>query len=480
MATFDIPEGFPAGFEWGAAFAANQMEGAWDLDGKGPSVADINEYKKDLPPEKRSNKEVTSDFVRNAIPGEGRNFPKRRGIDFYHTYPSDLALLGECGFNAYRTSIDWARIYPNGVDEEPNEAGLAFYDRLFDEVIAQGMEPMVTVSHYEMPLYLTEHYCGWYSRETLGCFVKLCQTVFDRYAGKVRHWILVNQINLIAFESFNHLGIAADKVENLAQAKWQGVHNEMVACALATEYAHEVHPEMRVGMMVYADHCAAASPAPEDTLAAMRYNQMHYFFGDVLLRGSYPGYAKRYFADHGIEIAFGPDDERALAAGTADFFTFSYYYTRMIDAANYAADGIGMINPELKANAWGWSVDPLNLRVVLNEYWDRWQKPMYITECGMGFYDKLEDGQVHDPYREEFFRAHIEQMREAIRDGVDLRGFYAWAPLDIVSCSSCEMTKRYGFIYVDLDDYGEGTGARIKKDSFAWMQKVIASNGEQL
>lgn len=480
MSEYKIPAGFPKDFLWGGAFAANQMEGAWTEGGKGPCVADINEYKKDLPPEKRSNKEITTDYVRNALPGTGRNFPKRRGIDFYYTYKEDIKLLAELGLNSFRTSINWARIFPNGIDEKPNEEGLKFYDDLFDELHKYGMEPMITVSHYEMPLYLTTHYVGWYSRETIDAFVKYCKTIFDRYAGKVKYWILVNQINLFTFESFNHLGIAEDKVSDLKSAKYQGLHNEMVACALATKYAHEHHPEMQIGMMVYADHCAPETPAPEDVLATMQYNQMHYFFGDVLMRGKYPGYAFRYFADHDIHIEFGEGDEEALK-NTADFFSFSYYYTRVIDAENYAAGGIGTINKKLKATAWGWSIDPINLRTVLNEYYDRYQKPIYITENGAGFYDKLEaDGTVHDPYRVEFFRAHFQQMKEAIKDGVDLRGYYAWAPMDIVSCSSCEMSKRYGFIYVDLDDYGHGTGKRIKKDSFAWMQKAIRSNGEDL
>lgn len=479
MKKYTIPNGLPENFMWGGGFAANQMEGAWQEGGKGLCVADINEYQKDLPPEKRSNKEVDSVFIKNAIPGEGRNFPKRRGIDFYHTYKDDIHLLAEMGLNTYRTSINWARIYPNGIEEEPNEEGLKFYDDLFDEIIANGMEPMITLSHYEMPLYLTTHYTGWYSRETIDFFVKYCKTVFDRYAGKVKYWIMVNQINLIVFETFNHLGIAEDKVSDSLSAKYQAVHNEMVGCALATKYAHENHPEMQIGMMVYADRCTPATTKPEDVLAAVRYNQMQYFFGDVLMRGKYPNYAFRYFQERGIHVEFGEGDEEAFK-NTADFFSFSYYYTRVIDDSCFP-DGYGFINESLKTNPWGWSYDPVGLRTLLNEYYDRYQKPIYITENGMGFYDKLEkDGTIHDPYRIEFYKEHIEQMIEAVKDGVDLRGYYAWAPLDIISCSSCEMSKRYGFIYVDLDDYGKGSGKRIKKDSFYWFQKVIKSNGRDL
>lgn len=476
---YEVPKGFPKNFMWGGAFAANQMEGAWKEGGKGACVADINEYQKDLPPEKRANKDITTEYIENAFSGEGRNFPKRRGIDFYHTYKEDIKLLAELGINTYRTSINWARIFPNGIEEEPNEEGLQFYDDLFDELIANGMEPMITLSHYEMPLYLTTHYTGWYSRETIDFFVKYCKTVFDRYAGKVKYWILVNQINLIVFESFNHLGVAEDKVDDLLSAKYQAVHNEMVACALATKYAHENHPEMQIGMMVYADHCAPATTKPEDILAATRYNQMQFFYSDILMRGKYPSYAFRYFEERGIHVEFGKNDEEAFK-NTADFFSFSYYYTRVIDHTCFP-DGYGYMNDQLKANPWGWSIDPIGLRNMLNIYYDRYQKPMYITENGVGYYDKVEeDGSIHDPYRVEFYKAHIEQMKEAIKDGVDLRGYYAWAPLDIISCSSSEMSKRYGFIYVDLDDYGNGTGKRVKKDSFAWFQKAIKSNGEDL
>lgn len=474
-----VPSGFPKDFMWGGAVAANQLEGAWDADGKGMCIADINEFRDDIAIEKKGNEELTLTYVKEAMDSTDKIFPKRHGIDFYHTYKEDLKLLAGLGLKTFRTSINWSRIFPNGDDEQPNEAGLKFYDDLFDEIIKNGMEPMITVSHYEMPLNLTISYKGWYSREVIDFFVKYCNTVFDRYAGKVKYWILVNQINLIGHESFNHLGVAEDVVEDLKSAKYQAVHNEMVACARAARYAHEHYPEMQIGMMLCGGPDYPATCKPEDMLAALKHNQMEYFFADVLLRGRYPGYAFRFFEDQGIHVEFGDQDEEDLK-NTADFFTFSYYYTQVCSKESYDRGNEAYRNKELPANPWGWTIDPIGFRILLNEYYDRYQKPIFVTENGVGYYDKLEDGQVHDTYRMDYYREHIKQLKEAIRDGVDVKGYYAWGPIDIISCSSSEMSKRYGFIYVDLDDYGNGSGERIKKDSYSWMQKVIASNGEDL
>ena len=471
--------GFPKDFLWGGAIAANQAEGAYDVDGKGLCVADINEFRSDIPIEKKTNLEMTRAEVQRLLDSSDKIFPKRWGIDFYHTYKEDLALLAELGMNTFRTSINWARIFPNGVEEEPNEKGLQFYDDLFDEMIRLGMEPMITISHYEIPIHLTLEYQGWYSREVIDHFVRYCKVVFDRYHKKVKKWIIVNQINLIIHESFNHLGIPADTVDNVVEAKYQGVHNEMVACGLATKYAHEHYPDLEIGMMLCGGPSYAASSKSEDVLATVRHNQMEYFFSDVLLRGKYPGYALRYFDDIGIQIKFGEGDEEALTH-TADFMSFSYYYTRIVTKESFENGNEAIRNKELGANPWGWSIDPLGLRSLLNLFYDRYQCPIYITENGVGYYDKVEDGQIHDDYRIDYLKAHIEQMKEAIKDGVDLRGYYAWGPIDIVSCSSSEMSKRYGFIYVDQDDYGNGSKERLKKDSFDWFKQVIATNGNEL
>ena len=470
---------FPKDFLWGGAIAANQAEGAYDQDGKGMCIADINEYQYNVDIKKKSNKEITSTFVLDAMKaghGDGRVFPKRNAIDFYHHYKEDLALLAEMGFKTFRTSVNWARIYPNGDDKMPNEAGLKYYGDLFDELNKLGMEPMITVSHYEMPLNLTINYTGWYSKETIGFFAKYCETLFDHFHTKVRKWILVNQINLIVHESFNHLGIAEDKVEDLQSAKYQGVINEMISCAIATKYAHEHYPEIEIGMMTYNSPLYPKTPKPADNMATMITRQMDLFFADVLLRGFIPGYAWRYFEDNNIHFEIN-DEELEVLKNTADFVSFSYYYTMMCSKEKGKE-----FNPNIETNAWGWGFDSIGLRYTLNEMYDRYQKPIYITENGSGFYDQFdqEAKTVHDPYRIEYYKTHIEAMKEAIKDGVDLRGYYAWGPIDIVSCSSSEMSKRYGFIYVDLDDFGNGTGTRYRKDSFAWYKHVIETNGEEL
>lgn len=477
-----IEKKFGEHFQWGGGFAANQMEGAYLEGGKGLCLADINEFRNDIPVDKKNNEEITTAYIANAVKENSRNFPKRRGIDFYHRYAEDLKLLGKegLGLNAFRTSINWARIFPNGDDEKPNEEGLRFYDRLIDEILANGMEPMITMSHYEMPLNLTVNYSGWYSKETIGFFEKYGKVLLDRYHDRVKKWIIVNQINLITHESFNHLGIAQDKVENLMEAKYQGVMNEMIACAGITAYAHQHYPDNQIGMMLCGGPAYPATCKPEDVLAAVKHNQMEYFYGDVLLRGKIPGYAYRFFEDHGFKIEVSTEEIEKLK-NHCDFFSFSYYYTRLCDQQHYENGNEGFRNPELPANPWGWSIDPLGLRTFLNLFYDRYQCPIYITENGIGYADELtEDGQIHDPYRPQFYRQHILQMKEALADGVDLRGYYFWAPLDIVSCSSCEMSKRYGFIYTDIDDEGNGSGKRILKDSYAWAKKVIASQGEDL
>lgn len=477
-----VQEKFPDDFMWGGGFASSQMDGAFDLDGKGMSVTDIDEWQKNIEITKRYTAEMTKAYVKECLEDNTKIFPKRRGIDFYHTYKDDLKLLGKegLGLNAYRTSINWSRIFPTGEETEPNEAGLKFYDSLIDEILANGMTPMLTVSHYEMPLNIAMKYDGWLSRKTIGLFEKYCKVIFERYNKKVKHWILINQINMIVHESYNHLGVAQDATEDPISAKYQALHNEMVACAKVTGYVHEKYPDLQIGVMEYGDISYAASCNPEDVLATIQKNQMEYFPADVLLRGKYPGYAFRFFRDNDIRVKFYEGDEEALK-NTADFFSFSYYYTRVCNKESFENGNSAFRNPDLPQNPWGWTIDPVGLRIQLNQFYDRYQKPIYIVENGCGYYDKIEeDGKVHDDYRVDFFREHIKQIKLAIEDGVDLRGYFAWAPLDIVSASSCEMSKRYGFIYVDLDDYGNGSGKRFPKESFAWYKKMIQSNGEEL
>ena len=478
-------EEFPKTFLWGGAIAANQCEGAYQEDGKGLCVADILRVQDTGDLKKKSNKETTSEDIAFALQDQKGYYPKRYGIDFYHTYRDDLRLLAETGMNSFRISINWSRIYPNGDEKEPNEAGLAFYDGLIDEIRANGMEPLVTLSHYEMPLHLATAYQGWYNRKTIAFFVKYCEVVMRRFKNKVTYWIVVNQINLIHHESFNHLGIPADQVEHLWEAKYQGIHHECTASAIVTKLGHEINPNFQIGMMVYAGLSEPASCKPEDVSANRQRNQMEYFFSDLLMRGAYPGYALRFFKEHHIHLDIREEDEQVLKEHTADFFSLSYYYSCVCSAQSYAAVGVNedgaMANPYLEANAWGWAIDPEGLRTVLHYYYDRYQKPMIIAENGFGSFDEVsEDGCIHDAYRIDYLRKHVAAVKEAIRDGVEVIGYYPWGPIDIISCSSSEMSKRYGFVYVDQDDYGRGSKQRIRKDSFYWYQKVIQSNGEQL
>ncbi|MCY7753309.1 glycoside hydrolase family 1 protein [Bacillus haynesii] len=474
------PNTFPENFLWGGAIAANQAEGAYLEGGKGLCVADINKFNDSVDIKKKGNFELTTEDIQFAIEDKEGYYPKRTAVDFYHRYKEDLKMLAETGMTSFRTSINWARIFPKGDELEPNEEGLKFYDELIDEIIKNGMEPLITVSHYEMPLHLATEYNGWYNRKTIDFFVRYCEVLFKRYKDKVKYWILVNQINLITFESFNHLGIPADRVENLLEAKYQGAHNELVACARATKIAKEINPEMQIGMMLFDAISHPATCKPEDVLATVKRNQMEYYFSDILMRGKYPNYAFRFFEENNLHIQFGENDEEDFK-NTADFFSFSYYYTRISDAESVKQANSAKINPELEASDWGWSIDPIGLRTALNLYYDRYQKPIMITENGIGAYDNVdENGEIHDPYRIDFLKRHIEQIKEAIKDGVEVIGYYPWGPIDIVSCSSSEMSKRYGFIYVDKDDYGNGTLERKKKDSFYWYQKVIATNGEDL
>ncbi len=481
----DIPSGFPNDFFWGGAIAANQAEGAYLEGGKGLCVADVLKVQDRGNLKKKSNKEATTESIEFALNDKEGYYPKRYAIDFYHTYKDDLKLLAGMGMNSFRTSINWARIFPNGDDLEPNEEGLQFYDDLFDEMNKNGMEPLVTLSHYEMPLNIALKYNGWYSRETIDMFARYAETVFKRYKNKVKYWITVNQINLIHHESFNHLGIPADRVENLWEAKFQAIHNECTACALVTKIGHEINPDFQIGMMVYDGLSEPLTCKPEDVFANMKRNQMEYFFSDLLLRGEYPGYALRFFKDKGFNINISEEDEKLLKMNTADFLAISYYYTICSSAEsmeNYGVNEDGaLMNPHLDASEWGWAIDPLGFRTVLNYYYDRYQKPIMIAENGFGTFDEIgEDGKIHDARRIMYLREHVRAMKEAIIDGVDIRGYYPWGPIDIVSCSSSEMSKRYGFIYVDLDDYGNGSAKRIKKDSYDWYKRVIASNGEEL
>jgi 6-phospho-beta-glucosidase len=485
MATFKPT--FPKNFYWGGATAANQIEGAFDKDGKGLSAADFVEY---IPKEERTKDnamEITSEQIRKTLSGESTGrFPKREGVDFYHRYKEDIALLAEMGFTAFRLSIHWSRIFPNGYDEVPNEAGLAFYDRVFDELAKYNIEPIVTLSHYETPYGLTEKYNGWAGREVIDHFVRYAETVFTRYKDKVKFWISFNEINVITLSPFTGGGIVSDREGDPVQTKCQALHHQFVASALATKRLHEINPKGKMGCMLARMSHYANTPNPEDVLKAQKDNQDNLFFTDVHARGEYPKYMERFFIENDIKIIKETGDDEIIKQYPVDYITISYYMSMLSSAAPEGERTDGNLmnslkNPYLEASDWGWQIDPVGLRIVLNDMYDRYRLPIFIVENGLGAYDKVEeDGSIHDTYRIDYLRKHIEQMKEAIGDGVELLGYTSWGPIDLVSMSTSEMSKRYGYVYVDKDDEGNGTLERKRKDSFYWYKKVIASNGEEL
>lgn len=465
---------FPEGFLWGGAVAANQCEGAYNEDGKGLSIQDVAPHGMKTPP----GKEPTPDNL------------KLVGIDFYHRYQEDIRLFAEMGFKVFRTSIAWSRIFPRGDEEEPNEKGLEFYDRLFAECHRYGIEPLVTISHYETPLYLATHYNGWANRDTIAFFERYVRVIFERYKNQVKYWLTFNEINSIVECPFISGGIATPKEELREQEIYQAIHHELVASALAVKLGHELMPEAKIGCMMLSMPVYPLTPAPEDVLAAMQMEQKNYFFGDVQVRGTYPGYMKRFFREHDISIQWGEGDAEILK-NTVDFVSFSYYMSvcetadpgkRIKGEGNLLG---GVKNPYLKESEWGWQIDPQGLRYVLNQFYDRYQKPLFIVENGLGAVDELvDDGvggkTVKDSYRIQYLKEHLLQVAEALQDGVEIMGYTAWGCIDLVSAASAEMRKRYGFIYVDRDNEGNGTLERFRKESFYWYQRVIETNGASL
>ncbi len=464
---------FPKNFLWGGAVAANQCEGAYQEDGKGLSVQDV------LPRGIRGS--------RTKLPTE-ENL-KLEAIDFYHRYPQDIKMFAEMGFKVFRTSIAWSRIFPKGDEEQPNEAGLEFYDRVFEECRKYGIEPLVTLSHYETPLYLAETYNGWTDRRMIGFYERYVRTVFKRYRGKVKYWLTFNEINSLLHAPFMSGGIA--NMQGLTeQDLYQAAHHELVASALATKIGHEMMPDAMIGCMILSMPTYPLTPSPDDVIAAMDAEHRNYFYGDVHVRGKYPGYMKRYFREHGIQIQFAPEDEEILK-NTVDFVSFSYYMSVCATSdPEKQKKGLGNLlggvpNSTLKASDWGWQIDPKGLRYVLNMFYDRYQKPLFIVENGLGAVDVLvedENGNktVEDDYRIQYLKDHLIQVGEAIQDGVEIMGYTSWGCIDVVSASTAELKKRYGYIYVDRNDDGTGTMERYKKKSFYWYQKVIESNGEVL
>lgn len=482
-------QGFSEDFLWGGAIAANQAEGAFDVGGKGLSTADMVPYfdKKDYVNLKEL-MHVTSESIQKAMNHHSaEGYPKRYGIDFYHRFKEDIALFAEMGLKVFRLSINWPRIYPNGDDLKPNEEGLRFYDEVFDELRKHNIEPLVTLSHYEMPMNLVLTYGGWAGREVIEHFVKYADTVMNRYKDKVKYWLTFNEINTTIIEPFTGGGIVEDQVDNLMQASYQALHHQFVASSKVTKLAREINPEFKIGCMLARMIHYPATSKPEDVLQAQIDNALNLLHTDVQARGSYPPFLARYWAEHGINVQMEPGDLELIKQHTVDFISFSYY-TSLVSAVNpeeYGVTGGNLYstirNPNLERTEWGWQLDPIGLRIALRELYDRYQLPLFVVENGLGARDTVEaDGSIQDDYRIDYFRKHILQMKEAVKDGVDLMGYTSWGVIDIISASTSEMSKRYGFIYVDQDDQGNGTLNRYKKKSFGWYQKVITSNGENL
>ena len=462
---------FPDGFLWGGAVAANQYEGAYDADGKGLSIQDVMPKGIMAPP----TEEPTPDNL------------KLEGIDFYHRYATDIALFAEMGFKVFRFSIAWSRIFPNGDETEPNEAGLAFYDRVLDELEKHGIEPLVTLSHYETPLHLSKQYDGWVNRDLIGFYERFARTCFERYGDRVKYWLTFNEINSVLHAPLMSGGIWTPKEQLAAKDLYQAIHHELVASASATRIAHEINPDLKVGCMVIAMPIYPLTPDPADVLSVMHADHANLAFSDVHVRGTYPGYFLRTLREAGVELDI-TDSDRETLKNTVDFVSFSYYMS-LCESAKDAEVGQGNImggkrNPTLPESEWGWQIDPVGLRIVLNQFWDRWQKPLFIVENGLGAKDILveRDGvkTVEDDYRIDYLREHLLQVREAIADGVELWGYTWWGPIDLVSASTAQLSKRYGFIYVDRNDDGTGTLERYKKKSFGYYADVIATNGASL
>jgi 6-phospho-beta-glucosidase len=478
---------FPKNFLWGGATAANQFEGGWKEDGKGDSVCDHI----------TAGTVSTPRYFTNEIKADG-NYPSHEAIDFYHRYKEDIALFAEMGFRVFRLSLNWTRIFPKGDEVKPNQKGLDFYRAVFEECKKYGIEPLVTISHYEIPYYLMDQHGGWLNRGCIDFYLNFCETVFKEYKDLVTYWLTFNEINCMMMgvgeilaggipsedgplQDFNSVVTKEQK-----QKRFQATHHQFVASAKAVILGHEINPEFKVGCMVAGGAVYPYTCNPDDIVLAQKEMRMNYFCGDVQVRGEYPYYTNRMFEEMGISIEMKDGDLETLKKGCVDFYSFSYYMSTCTTADEDAkkASGnviMGVKNPYLKASDWGWQIDPQGLRYLLNELYGRYQIPMMVVENGLGAIDVVEeDNTIHDSYRIDYLREHIKQMEEAIKDGVDLIGFTPWGCIDLVSISTGEMKKRYGFIYVDKDNEGNGSLDRWRKDSFYWYKKVIASNGNEL
>lgn len=493
---------FPDNFLWGGATSAAQIEGGRCADGKGLSHLDYVYYRG---PQIPCNFMLKENYEKARREEASLNFPNRRGIDFYHRYKEDIALLAEMGFKTFRMSISWTRLFPTGKEEEPDKEGVEFYHNVFKELHKYGIEPLVTMIHYELPIGFVDEFDGWLSPKIIPYCVKYLKFLIDEYKDEVTYWLTFNEINMVTAVPWLGGGIILDKYDELpvpdfrhglkipkeAEHHWdevahQALHHQFIASAMVVKYAHDTAPQCKMGNMFNLHHLYPETSAPEDALQAHREQEFNMFFCDVMAKGYYPKWMLSYYRKNNIEIKWYEDYEKILSEGKVDFISLSYYLSSVVTADPDRQEKIGQFirrlkNPYLKDSEFGWQIDPIALRISLNELRDRFNLPIFIVENGLGAFETLnEEKTVHDNYRISYLRSHIEAIADAIEDGVDIIGYTPWGCIDLVSCSLVSMSKRYGFIYVDADDEGNGTYDRYRKDSFYWYKKVIASNGEDL
>lgn len=471
---------FPKGFLWGGATAANQCEGAYQEDGRGLANVDVIPYGDDRFP-------VMSGQKKMLECDENHFYPSHEAIDFYHHYKDDIKLFAEMGMKCYRFSIAWTRIYPNGDDETPNEKGLAFYEAVVDECLKYGIEPLITICHFDAPIALIKKFGGWKDRRMIEAFLNLCKALFTRLNGKVKYWLTFNEINMLLHLPFMGAGILFEDGEDKNQVLYTAAHHELVASAKAVKLAHEIMPNAMVGCMLAAGQFYPYSCNPKDVYKGMESDRDNYFFIDVQARGYYPVWALKRMERVGVKLDITDEDTQALKDGIVDFISFSYYASRCVSADEEinkeAAKGNAVFaavkNPYLDASEWGWQIDPLGLRITCNMLYDRYQKPLFIVENGLGANDAVEEDGIHDSYRIAYMKEHIKAMDAVINeDGLPLLGCTFWGIIDLISASTGEIKKRYGTIYVDKQVDGSGTLERKKKDSFYWYKQVIESDGE--
>lgn len=471
---------------WGGATAASQYEGGWNEGGKGLDTQDCRPYLKRTSNATTTTRLLTKDVVAQAKVSNESFYPFRKGSDGYHRTEEDIALLKELGLDIYRFSISWSRLFPNGDELKPNQEGIRYYDKIIKSLHDAGIKIFLTMNHYAIPLHLVEAYGGWTNRKLIDFYVRFAKTVFENWGEYIDYYLPFNEINAGYFSPYNGVGLIKPENEAYDQSLvFQSLHHQFVASAKVIELGHSM-VRGQFGCMVACFCYYPYSCSPEDNMKMVtEENTNTWFCADVLTRGKYPSYMTRFFEERGIEFEITKEDEELLFNNTADFVSFSYYQSSVVSCEEKEKTAGNLVvstkNPYLKATEWGWQIDPIGLRVTLNKVYDRYQKPVFISENGMGNRDVLEpDFTVHDDYRIEYLKEHFEQIEEAIKDGVDLIGYIMWGIIDIVSAGSCEMEKRYGVVYVDADNLGNGTYNRYKKDSFAWYQNFIKEKRESV